>query len=371
MNFFKEDKLFISNLVRPAMASVLDLSDVKMVEDRMPLLCQMLEEHKVHTSEQLVSLGFVMPTAEFFKRDEYRYFGILPHSANPSRLAAVRELLQNCSDASTEEFCLDLFILDLPLNMIEPLNASNIFLHARDTGLWCPPGVFETFAKCSKFFLCMNGSSKDQPGCDGGFGVGRMVILFGAPLWLLAVRHMLVIGHYNSFKIVCRKCFRSLAGDKCAACGLHESEVSKGTSFLISYESFKSPSKLQRDAQSLFAEYYLKSINEEYFLFCKMKFPIKCGKDVTEPLKISKKIYQGEWFSVSKLEVNDATTAVYVVRTASGVVMFSRMLHSPGTEKGMFAVDLLPRVNYRHFDQARQTLLDDPGVEVSVVQQVI
>jgi hypothetical protein len=87
----------------------------------------------------------------------------------------------------------------------------------------------------------MNGSSKDQAGqagqTDGGFGVGRFVILFCAPLWCMTARHLLVLGHYNCFKVMCRRCWEPLAGAQCASCHLHEKDVPQGTTVYSNYQN--------------------------------------------------------------------------------------------------------------------------------------
>jgi len=46
----------------------------------------------------------------------------------------------------------------------------------------------------------------------------------------------------------------------------------------------------------------------------------------------------------------------------TGIPMFSRQLCNVNSEKGFFMVDLVPSVNYRNFDQARQSLVGDVGV---------
>lgn len=120
---------------------------------------------------------------------------------------------------------------------LDKLEAKPHLVCFEDQGLWCPLGQYFTYKVCTQYFLQMNGSSKDTTGqADGGFGVGRFVILFCAPFWCMTVRHLLVLGHYNCFKVLCRRCWQPVSGAQCFLCHLHESDVPRGTTIYVNYK---------------------------------------------------------------------------------------------------------------------------------------
>lgn len=349
-------------------------------------------------SHQLASLGFVMPTRTFFENEERRYTNIFSmNTLHSSRLAAPRELLQNSSDAFTDRFAVDTFHWDMATAPTYDINIERIkqycqelecrllFVRVADTGRWCDPSVEDTYTKCLKYFLSMNGSSKDVVAAaaassststvrrqDGGFGVGRLVILFCAPFWCFTARHLLVVGHFNQFRILCRRCWSALSGAQCETCHLREKATPFGTTFLVHYKHFQAPADL---------EAYERLLNFGYYRFCRVTFPLAVNQKAVVPYASGVTIHRGTLFVVSKIELGEDRTQViqfygyphsnefncglYLVRTANGVPMFTRIIFSDETEPGMFFVDLHASVTFQDFDQSRQTLQNEVGREFS------
>jgi hypothetical protein len=321
------------------------------LDEKLTLFTKMITTHRQKTSQQLEQLGFLIPSATFFQRELMRYVSILKHS-HSQYLVSAREVVQNSSDAGTNVLYID--GLDLTsghsnCNMLKDLQAFPRFVRFSDAGRWCPEGSFDTYDKCVKYFLRMNGSSKDGVLGDGGFGVGRFVIIFCAPLWFFTTRHLLVMGHFNMFLVVCRRCFIEIRGAECQTCGLHERDTLPGTTFAVNYGDLHIPD-------------YFETLNLDYLQFCKSAFPIFLNQKPIQLAKTVKTIFQGEWFTVHKTDVKEEYCAVYIIRTSTGIPMFSRQLHNKNSEKGYFLVDLVASVNYTNFDQARQSLVNGPGI---------
>jgi len=253
-----------------------------------------------------------------------------------------------------------------------------LFVCVSDSGWWCGADEELTYAKCLKYFLSMNGSSKDQVSSasgvrqDGGFGVGRLVILFCAPFWAFTTRHLLVLGHFNQFRVLCRRCFAAVAGTACSACGLRERGTPAGTTFLVHYKHFRSSVDLYL---------YERLLTFGYYKFCQVKFPIQINHVPVVPFPKKHTIHRGRLFVVSSLDFGEHETDVlayygclylhkfdaglYLVRTAKGVPMFTKIIHSAETEANMFVVDLHESVTFNDFDQSRQSLQNDVGTEFS------
>lgn len=342
----------------------------------------MMRAQKQATFRRIEELGFVVPTRTFFQNEERRYTNIF--SDDPyysSRLAAPRELLQNSSDAGTDR--LDVVTVNLMddhslVTLGLQLESLMLFVCVSDSGRWCGVDEEVTYAKCLKYFLSMNGSSKDQAASaararqDGGFGVGRLVILFCAPFWAFTARHLLVIGHFNHFRVLCRRCFGSVSSAECQACGLRERATPTGTTFLVHYKHFYGPSYLDTYAHLLLFGYYK---------FCQVKFPVRINQVPVVPFPKGHTIHRGQLFVVSSIDFGIHETEVltyygctytkrfksglYLVRTAKGIPMFTKIIHSRETEANMFFVDLHESVTFNDFDQSRQALQNAVGAEFS------
>lgn len=362
------------------------LEDCDQLSAHIEFLTRAVLSQRDETLASLRSLGYVVPTRTFFEGEERRYSSIFSFF-DCGRFAAHRELLQNSSDAKTTIYSLT--TVDLTSKVIPEtteLEATNRFIMVQDSGEWCPREERGTYEKCFKYFLTMNGSSKNNASkdntsksglkADGGFGVGRLVILFCAPLWMFTARHMLVIGHFNSFKILCRRCFQTLNG-QCSHCNLDELETPLGTTFLINYAHFKS----ERDVDS-----YCSNFTNGYYRFCGTSFSIQLNGVPVDRVEKGATIYRGQKFTVSRVVFPDnkclrevaslygsidsedqgvIDSGVYMIRTALGIFMFTRTIHSEEAEKGIFFVDLDASITFKDFDQSRQTLLNDMGNELS------
>ena len=330
-------------------------------------LTGLMVAHRTNAVSQLQKMGYVVPTEAFFQREELRYTSIFDHSNKAQALAAAREVLQNSSDAGTDrldvfsvvleeqlwQFELDTGAIDVhPCEKnLEELNAGHEFIGFSDTGVWCPEDQYQTFEVCTNYFLKMNGSSKDGVSGDGGFGVGRFVILFCAPLWFFTARHMLVMGHYNCFKIMCRRCLSLLDGPQCDKCGLHERDTPRGTTILANYSDLNG---------FLSSQDYLIRARDEYYRFCRTTFPIFVAGQQVQPVTVCKTIAREEWFVCCQFDLDHAN-ACYMVRTSAGVLMFSKRIWNSNSAPGYFVVELDAKVNFKMFDQARQGLIKQPG----------
>ncbi len=294
-----------------------------------------IQAHHDKSIELMKELGAVLPGNTFWEREELRYVHTMPSYSN--LVIPVRELLQNSSDAKTTEFHVRAHDIQ-----------QHRFVSFADTGRWCPADEDRTYDVCKEYFLFMNGSSKAETKNDGGFGVGRFIILFCAPLWFFTTRHMLVMGQYGTFQILCRRCYHPLKGSRCEECFLAEQNTPVGTVFYIGYKSL---------GQMEFSQ-YLDRITRHYLKFCNMAFPIYVENKQIIPLPTTKLVFQGPWFTVHLIE-SASYTSNFIVRSALGTPMFTRTIYQ--SESGTFAVDLSPLVNYTHFDQARRSLVGEPG----------
>jgi len=291
--------------------------DVSSLGSYLGCLTDKILAHCKSTVLELGRLGFVAPSATFFQRELSRYVNILRHASCPY-LVSAREVIQNSSDAGTTS--LDIDTINLRDEYAEhaslvELKASPTFVTFADNGRWCAADKYDTYSKCIEFFLRMNGSSKDGVNGDGGFGVGRFVIIFCAPLWFFTARHFLVVGHFNVFLVLCRKCFEPVKGNDCSFCGLHERDTPPGTKFAVNYAD-------------LLVNDYFTVLELDYLRYCNLSYPIYLqGCRIKKP-EISKVIHQGPWFTVSKTKVTDIES-VYIIRTASGKFFISFNEHQP------------------------------------------
>lgn len=60
-------------------------------------------KHKEYMNAQVLQMGLILPTSAFFAKEETRYTNIFAHTYSAQKLAAIREVLQNSSDAGTSE----------------------------------------------------------------------------------------------------------------------------------------------------------------------------------------------------------------------------------------------------------------------------
>ena len=251
---------------------ILSLVDISLMTDCFSTLLGKIQEHHQQVTRKIQKMGAVVPSPTFWEKEELRYVHIMPHSSSKI-VAPIREILQNSSDAGTRS--LDIATMAVQLSekddeILKALGADSTFMICADTGKWCEENEYDTFHKCRKYFLYMNGSSKDgQSQNDGGFGVGRFVILFCSPVWFFTTRHMLVMGHYGSFQILCRQCRLKLKGVQCSHCQLHERDTPTGTTFLIHNKIFQQEYALQ---------HYPILIRENYLRYCNVNFPIRLSK---------------------------------------------------------------------------------------------
>lgn len=343
------------------------------------MVCVCVQKREMR--QQMQECGLVLPTRTFFENEERRYTNIFTYRTQYScQLASPRELLQNSADAGTQRFDVDTISLTADEQHCAELECRFHFVRTADTGRWCHSLAEEargTYAKCLEYFLSINGSSKHsgRPGepsaSDGGFGVGRLVILFCAPLWLFTARHLLVVGHFNQFRILCRSCLTRIAGPQCAQCGLREHATPLGTVFMVHYKMFHTAADLTA---------YARLLRYGYYSFSGVSFPIRLNQTLVASFSSAGVIHRGRLFQVCKIEFGDAlrdvtefygsvcdplrfTYGMYMVRTAQGVPMFTKIIYSDQTEVGMFYVDLDASVSFRDFDQSRQSLQNDVGHE--------
>jgi hypothetical protein len=68
-----------------------------------PRVVDIMLKHTEYMKAQVRLMGLILPTSAFFKKEETRYLHIFAHTFYAHRLAAVREVLQNSSDAGTTE----------------------------------------------------------------------------------------------------------------------------------------------------------------------------------------------------------------------------------------------------------------------------
>lgn len=325
--------------ISSAMA-LLSLLDDEAVTRHMPRFLVKIKDHHVSTMAALRQMGAVIPGNVFWEREDQRYLDIFPQHS--TLLAPIREMLQNSSDAKTTELVINCHDIQ-----------GRRFVSFADTGRWCPAEEERTYEVCAEFFLFMNGSAKPGSDQDGGFGVGRFIILFSAPLWFFTTRHLLVMGEYGTFQVCCRRCFATVTGPSCHACHLRESETPPGTVFYVAYKAI----------QSMQPSRYFHLLVDHFLQYAQVPFPITVGGKPVALAESQKVIHQNRWFTVHALK-EPSWCSHYIVRTASGVPMYSHALF--GSERGHFVIDLVPEVNYRHFDQNRRALISEPGTELSL-----
>ena len=306
----------------------------------------------------------VVPTATFFRNEAVdRYKNILPHLyGDGSAMARLRETLQNSNDSGSTEFSVSAMVFD-DETQLEKLQATGLFVRWQDNGCWKDgKGIRSTFDMVKNSFLSMDGSTKGA-GLDGGFGVGRFIIVFCAPFWLMTTENLLVIGNYNQFLICCRTCLEEVVGPCCDGCKTTASDFPTGTSIMVNYPDLKTRRGLDN---------YIITCSEHYLPFCNLpKLTIRLtlldGRVVTTPpYKPDSIIHKGDNFDVYKLKTDDTPDRpVYMVCTAGGVPMFSKVLYTGGAENGYFLVTLKPVVTYTDFDQSRAMLSGRVGRELS------
>jgi hypothetical protein len=317
-------------------------------------LANRIIEHRRQATQAIQDAGVVLPCNTFFQQEFSRYNNILPHLSE-KYVVSVREALQNSADAGTTSLKIETYDLTGQISppsvqALQTLDALPQFVSFEDDGRWCPEDKYDTYNKCITYFLKMNGSSKDGQHGDGGFGLGRFVILFCSPLWLMTVRQILIIGHYNCYVVLCRRCNEKIKSESCAVCNLHERDTPAGTTFFIHYPG-------------LHLDNFAQILRTFYLNFCQVTFPIYLNNQVLPSVTYTKTIHKDTYFVVSKTDAPNYNQVypVYLVCTASGVPMFSRFLYNRSSEKGFFVVTLAPSINYLCFDQARQSLIGPAG----------
>lgn len=336
----------------------------------LPFLVSGVRQQEEQNFATLSSLNIVVPSNRFFLKEELRYTSIFKHFYGCKALAAVREITQNSNDAGTSRLdvkALSINTLDSVTNdNLAYLQASASFVVFSDTGVWCPEDQYRTYDICTQFFLRMNGSSKDKRSdADGGFGVGRFVIIFCAPLWVFTARHLLVVGHFNCYKVLCRRCLSAISGPHCFHCHLHERDTPRGTTFMVNYKELADG--------TIGLSYYLDRAVRQYFRFCNTSFPIfVAGKQVT-PMSPTSTIYRDHqgYFVCSKLgyptsadnkqEEEEAKHAYYMVTTSAGVLMFSERVYGENSAPGFYRVAMDQNTSFTDFDQSRATLIGPRG----------
>jgi hypothetical protein len=165
---------------------------------------------------------------------------------------------------------------------------------------------------------------------------------------------MLVIGHFNCFKIVCRRCFADLKGAQCVVCQLHERDVPRGTTIIANYKNVADgyTSTLR----------YVNKVQNEYLRFCNTIFPIFVNNVQVQPLTTNKTIAHATHFVCKQFDTeDDIGRAFYMIRTHAGVLMFSKRVWGTNSAPGYYSVELNDQVNFTMFDQARQDLVGKPG----------
>lgn len=344
--------------------------------DDLQVLCHTIFQHKQKTEILLQSSGYVVPTHQFFEGELKRYQSIFSHlipSFYNSRVATIREVLQNSTDAHTDVLKIDFHDFHDHLNIPATLNAHAYFVSFADTGQWTTTttttttttGVENptTYDICCQYFLQMNGSYKthsNKNNClkdqDGGFGIGRFIILFCAPMWFMTVKNMLLLGTYNCYQILCRACQRPLQSSCCNHCLLRESDVDNGTTIMVNYSFLDSAAQCQL---------YKSTMINEYLKYCQVSFPVfVSGQQVHSYSCHSDIIAQTQHMKVQQYQVEEENDSNYFIRSHNGVVMFSVNLYNPNSVSGRYVIQLPPHVNYKDFDQSRQTLIHEPGQDL-------
>ncbi len=332
------------------MEQLFDLQDWTTFRDHFDALVLSIWSHHCQTEQELRKLGAVVPSKRFWQQEHSRYVDIFGrHSAV---VAPIRELLQNSSDSGCSYVHLDVCSISHSSDQIlHQMEAVADFVYFADDGRWCEQGSQETtYERCCNRFLYMNGSSKSTTN-DGGFGVGRFVILFCSPMWFFTVKNIMVMGHYGSYQVLCRRCLADLVSPLCGKCGLIEDECPDGTTFLIHY-----PFVLAQHFPL-----FLKTIHHRFLRYALTHFEIHVESVHLLPVSTEREIFNCNWFRVFKLNER-YQKALYVIRTFKGVPMFSVSLRNVNSEKGVFIVELVEMVHCQHFDQARQTLVGEPGL---------
>ena len=335
--------------------ALVDLTESTFVDQHLFPLIGQIHDHYVENQSKLRQMGAVVPGNDFWRSEFHRYTGTWPHS---SIVAPLREIIQNSSDAGTSFLKISMTTVVTPASTpILGKQPSALFVSFVDDGKWCNPSVFDTYRNCCDYFLYMNGSSKRSVnGQDGGFGIGRFIILFVSSLWFFTVRHMLVVGHHGTYKILCRACLKPLHGPECLECCLHERNTPFGTTLFIHY-----PGTNDR--------FYRETAIDHFLTWCNTSFPILFNGSVSS-MPIEKTIFQQGDLTVFKLEDNlVARRGTYIVRTHSGIPMFQKVIHNNNSESGFFIVELSPQVKYSDFNQSRSALCGDLATQFSAFME--
>ena len=293
-----------------------------------------------------------------------RYKQVFEHTSYP-HLVVAREVLQNSVDAGATDF--NVTSRDFPTVVLPPsLRAQPFFVLWQDNGLWSTgdkqgrsssSSSSSTYDRCVNYFLCMNGSTKPQhsEAQTGGFGVGRFVILFNAPLWVMTTRHMLIVGHYHYYQILCRSCQAPLAGDMCSHCRLAETDTPRGTSMLVNYSWTTSSDALGT---------YLTNMRQAYFRYCNPKITLRMHGQSMSHIPNRKLVARHARHKLKAYHIGASSSAYHLVRTANGILMYSHMA-ADSSVSGVYVVELPSSVTYMDFDQARQTLHGKVGTQVT------
>lgn len=334
--------------------------------------------HKTAVLEQIASMGIVVSTEKFFANEsEHRYTNVWSHKHSGSRLASAREALQNSVDAGADNFAVQAIQIqsDEFGDVSESLGATPFFVRWQDNGSW-GDGTKSTYEMCSKYFLKMDGSSKGEKGSkktDGGFGVGRFVILFCAPLWMMTCANILVVGTYNCYRILCRKCFAPVKGSSCDTCAHKEGDYEpsqRGTDIVVNYTFLTSADETSKfvDAATGFYRFSREStilisykrLSDDDFLRVPHHPQGICVEDKYKTFKV----YKIPRYNVDKYK----GFQVFVIRTSSGLPMFSKYFYNcdPNLKDGEFYfVELDESITFDCFDQARQSLTGEVGSNLS------
>jgi hypothetical protein len=330
--------------------------------------------HKTEVLEQIASMGIVVSTEKFFANEsEHRYTNVWSHKNSGSRLACAREALQNSVDAGADNFTVQAIQIqsDEFGDVSDSLGATPFFVRWQDNGSW-GDGTKSTYEMCSKYFLKMDGSSKGEKGSkktDGGFGVGRFVILFCAPLWMMTCANILVVGTYNCYRILCRKCFNPVKGSSCGICAHKEDDYElsqRGTDIVVNYKFLTSADETSKfvDAAAGFYRFTREStikisykrLSDDDFLSVAHHYEGICVEDKYKTFKV---------YNIPRNNMDKYKGfQVFVIRTSSGLPMFSKYFYNcdPNLKDGEFYfVELDESITFDCFDQARQSLTGEVG----------
>ncbi len=323
--------------------------------DRLLSLAAIAQQQAQSSLDVLRASGLVVPSHEFFRKEDERYSTVFRHSYFQSaRLSTYREALQNSLDAGATRFECDVLSFPGLQEAVPELKLrSNRMVQFKDDGTWVNQDS-SLLPKILDYFLVMNGSRKSADKGQGGFGVGRFIILFNSPLWTLETGNVAIVGHYNCFKLVCRSCLDPTLSREKVACerpACRRAAWARGTSILTQHSATPD----------------MQNCVDKYFRFCDLKQaelavngrPVRPVKTKGSPLLVTPD------FRVSRLDCtsSDPASTEVMVRAPNGMLMFSRIIWD-GTNPGSMVIDLqgsLAEQGYQAYDQSRQTFVGHYG----------